>query len=147
MPIVRTGPVLHRSKGIVRTDISVTTDASGDATAALAGVGFGRLVGFLTDGGLDASATVTVKDQASGVTLFVYTTGTEGTPVYIYPSMPIQDQAGTVVTAAAANPNTNRPIVVAGKVTLTVAGGGNAETAIVSLIVDESYLGDVALTV
>lgn len=139
--------VKHRSRGIVRTNITMVTDASGDASATVVGVGFGRLVSVLYDGGLDASATVTIADAKSGAALLVITTGTEGTPVHLRPTMPIQDQAGTVVTAADTAPNTNREIVLSGKVQVTVAGGGNVETGKLSLIVDEDGIGDLALTV
>jgi hypothetical protein len=67
--------------------------------------------------------------------------------VYLPVTMVIQDQAGTVITAAVAAPNTNRPVILSGKVNVVVASGGNAETGTVSLIVDEAYIGDLALTV
>ena len=35
----------HRSRGVVRTNITMVTDASGDATATVVGVGVGRLGG------------------------------------------------------------------------------------------------------
>lgn len=139
--------VAHRSRGIVRTNITIVTDASGDASVTTVGVGFGRLVAVLYDGGLDASAVITISDAKSGAPVLTYTTGTEGTPVFLRPTMVIQDQAGTVVTAADTAPNTNRDIILSGKVNVLVASGGNAETGKVSLIVDESYVGDLALTV
>lgn len=139
--------IKHRPRGLVRTNITITTDASGDATGTVVGVGFGRLVGVFYNGGLDASATITVTDTKSGAAVLTYTTGTEGTPVTLRPTMVIQDQAGTVVAAADTAPNTNRDIILAGKVTVTVASGGNVETGRLSLIVDEAYIGDLAITV
>lgn len=137
----------HRTRGVVRTDVSITTDASGDASATVVGVGFGRLVGVLYDGGLDASAVITIKDVKSGASVVAYTTGTEGTPVAFRPTSVIADNAGTAVTAAATAPNVNRDIYLGGKVSVTVASGGNAETGVVSLIVDETGIGDLAVTV
>lgn len=131
------GVISHRSRGLVRTDVSITTDASGVATATVVGVGFGRLVRVLYDGGLDASAVITIADAKSGAALITYTTGTEGTPVAFRPTTVIATSAGAAVTAADTAPNVNRDIYIGGKITLGVASGGNAETAVVSFIVDE----------
>jgi len=139
--------IAHRSRGVVRTNITMVTDASGDASVTTVGVGFGRLVAVLYDGGLDASAVITITDAKSGAAVLTYTTGTEGTPVFLRPTMVIQDQAGTVVAAADTAPNTNRDIILAGKVNVLVASGGNVETGKLSLIVDEAYVGDLAITV
>lgn len=139
--------VKHRSRGVVRSTISITTDAAGDATETNVGVGFGRLVGVMYNGGLDASAVITVKDQKTGATLLAYTTGAEGTPVFFRPTQVIVDNAGVAVAAAATAPNVNRDIYVAGKVSVTVASGGNAETGILALIIDEAAIGDLARTV
>lgn len=139
--------IKHRSRGVVRTDVTMVTDASGDASATVIGVGFGRLVGFLYDGGLDASAVITLSDAKTGATVVSYTTGTEGTPVAFRPTTVIVDTAGTAVTAADTAPNVNRDIYVAGKLKVTVASGGNVETGKIALIVDEANIGDLALTV
>lgn len=139
--------IAHRSRGVVRTDVTLVTDASGDASATVIGVGFGRLVGFLYDGGLDASAVITLKDKTSGATIVEYTTGTEGVPVAFRPTTIVTDPAGADITAADTAPNVNRDIYVAGKLTVTVASGGNAETGKIALIVDEAGIGDLALTV
>lgn len=140
-------PVVHRSRGVVRTDITVVTDSSGDASETVVGVGYGRLRRVLYNGGLDASATITIKDFKSGATLVAYTTGTEGTAVAFSPTEVVATNAGAAVTAADTAPNVNRPMFVAGKVSVVVAAGGNAETGIVSLIIDEEGLGDLALTI
>jgi len=144
---VTPGVIEHRSRGVVGTKISITTDASGDASETVVGVGFGRLVRVLYDGGLDASATITIKDTKTGATLVAYTTGTEGTPVAFRPTEVAASNAGAALTAADTAPNVNREMFVAGKVSVVVASGGNAETAVLKLIVDESGLGDLALTV
>lgn len=137
----------HRSRGVVRTDVTIVTDASGDATARVVGVGFGRLVSVMYDGGLDASAVITLSDTKTGATIVAYTTGTEGTPVSFRPTTVIADNAGVAVTAADTAPNVNRDIVLAGKVSIGVTSGGNVETCKVALIIDENDIGDLALTV
>lgn len=138
--------VIHRSKGVNRIDATVVTDASGDASATVIGAATGRLVGVCYDGGLDASAVITLKDWKTGATLLTYTTGTEGTAVFFRPSVIVVDPTGTSIGAASANyPNTSRDIFLTGKVTLTVASGGNVETGVFCLIVDESGIGDLAV--
>lgn len=137
----------HRQRGVSRVRINVTTDASGDATATAVGPVFGRLLGYLYNGGLDASATITIKDEKTGATIFTHTTGTEGTPVFLRPTTIVATNAGAAITAADTAPNVNRPITVNGRLTVTVAGGGNLETCKIGLIVDERGLGDLALTV
>lgn len=137
----------HRSRGVVRTNIAITTDASGDATATVVGVGFGRLVGVLYNGGLDASAVITVKDVKSTATVLAYTTGTEGVPVFFRPTGVVTVKTGTDISAAAAAPNVNRNKFLSGKVSVTVASGGNAETGVLSLIVDETGIGNPAQTI
>lgn len=127
----------HRSRGIVRTDVNITCDAAGVATATVVGVGYGRIVRVMYDGGLDASATITIADAKTGVALITYVTGTEGTPVAFRPTTVITDNAGVAVTAAATAPNVNRDIKVAGKVTVAVTAGGVSETAKLALITDE----------
>jgi len=139
--------VEHRSRGVVATKIAITTDAAGVATGTVVGVGFGRLKRVLYNGGLDASATITISDTKSGAALVTYVTGTEGTAVAFQPTENITDNAGVTVAAAASAPNVMRPIFVAGKISVAVSAGGNAETATLKLIVDESGLGDLALTV
>jgi len=139
--------VEHRSRGVVGLSATLVTDAAGAATATTVGVGFGRIVGIDYDGGLDASATVTVKDTKTGASLIAFTTGTEGTPVRFRPTTAIVDTAGTAVAAADTAPNVNRDIYCAGKLDIVVASGGNVETGIFRIIVDESGVGDLALTI
>lgn len=146
MPAVST-TIQHRSLGVVRTNVAVTCSAGGALAATVVTVGFGRLVRVLYDGGLDASAVITISDTKTGAALVTYTTGTEGTPVAFRPTTNIVDTAGTTVAAAVTAVDVNRPIYVAGKVSITVASGGANETCIIGLIVDESGIGDLALTV
>lgn len=146
MPVTTT-VIEHRSRGVVRSDIVLTTTAGGAVPATVVGVGFGRLVGVLYDGGLDASATITIADTKTGVALVTYTTGVEGTPVAFRPTQVIATDAGAAVTAAATAVGVDRDIYVGGKVSVTVASGGNLETGRLALIVDEANLYDPPLTV
>lgn len=239
----------HRSRGVVRTDITLTCDASGDATETVVGVGFGKLVGaILKSGTLASNAVITVKDKkglAAILTLSPYksahpaifgstttgdTTGgtsedlwstgavhnllegdaivftsltgngvggpTLGTTYYVVtatgfaastfclsdtaahalagtdivdvgatdasaaswykaasaaallrPSGVITSNVGVAVTAADTAPNVNRDIVLGGKVSVVVSGGGNLGAGELVLIVDEEGLGEPAQTV
>ena len=145
--VAPTAPILHRPRGVVRTRINVTTDASGDATLDVVGAGYGRLVGVLYDGGLDASANITIRDTRTGAVLVSYTTGTEGSPVFFRPTSVITDVAGDAITAADTAPNVNRDMYVFGNVSVSVSSGGNEETCKIALIIDEVGLGELALTV
>lgn len=140
----------HRSRGVVRTEVALTCDASGVVPATVVGVGFGRVAACFYDGGLDASAVITVSDGKTGATLFTYTTGTEGTPTRFIPSTNVVDTAGTAVTAADTAPNVWRPVKVGGKVSIAVASGGTSETGKFVIVIDETtskQIGDRALTV
>lgn len=141
----------HRSRGVVRTEVALTCTAGGVVDAAVIGVGYGRIVQCFYDGGLDASAVITVTDTKTGATLFTYTTGTEGTPTKFRPTRVIADVAGVAVTAADTAPNVNRDIPVAGKVSIAVASGGVSETGKLVIVVDETpitgKLFDRAITV
>jgi hypothetical protein len=142
--------IAHRSRGVVRTEIALTCDASGVTTAATVGVGFGVIKQVHYDGGLDASAVITVSDAKTGATLFTYTTGTENTPTSFHPTINVVDTAGTAVAAATGAINVWRDIKVAGKVNVAVASGGTSETGKLVIIVDETPahgLSDKALTV
>lgn len=140
---------VHRSRGVVGIKAAVTVDASGDLSSVQIGNGFGRLVGFCYDGGLDASASISLLDGATGAVIFgPYVTGTEGTPVMFRPTLAIVTSAGAAIAAADTAPNTQRDIEVAGKLNLLVSAGGVSETCVVKFIIDESNLHDgPALTV
>jgi hypothetical protein len=148
---VAAAPVKHRSRGVVRIEVDLTTDASGVVSETVIGVAFGRLVGVLTNAGLDASGTVTLKCIPGGssvsVPVMAHTTGTEGTPYGFRPTGVIATNAGVAVTAATTAPNVRRDIYVAGKLTITVASGGNEETGKFAFLIDESGIGDLAVTV
>lgn len=146
-------PVKHRSRGVVRINVALATDATadgGDIAATVIGAAFGELKAVMYNGGFDAAGTVTIRDFKTGAAVFgPYTFGTEGTPVYLLPTDIVTDNAGVDITAADTAPNVNRPIRVGGKLTVEVANGGVSESGVLALIIDESPrpLGDVALTV
>jgi hypothetical protein len=131
----------HRSRGVVKYVVSVTCDASGDASATVVGVGFGKLVGVAyKPGTLDTGADITVKDAESGTALLTLTdAGTSAR--YFRPTAVVATSAGAAVTAADTAPNVNRDIFVAGKVSVTVAQGGNLGAGEIHLLIDE---GDIA---
>lgn len=144
-PIIR-----HRSRGVVRISVALACDASGVVPETVIGEAYGRLVGVFYDGGLDASAVVTLRHAATdpaasatvGASILAYTTGTEGTPVAFRPTGNITDNAGAAVTAATTAVDVNRDIYVAGKLTLQVASGGVSETGNIAFVFDESDLVD-----
>lgn len=146
-------PVKHRPRGVTRISVDLATDATadgGDIAATGIGAAFGILRGILYNGGFDAGGTLTITDAKTGAIVFgPYTFGTEGTPVFLYPTDIVTDTAGANITAADTAPNVNRPIYVSGKLNLAVANGGVSESAKVALIIDESPggLADKALTV
>jgi hypothetical protein len=135
----------HRTRGVVRTSVALTTHTDGSVSATVVGVGFGRLVGFLEDGGLDSSGTITLSDTKTGATLFTWTTA--GAASFVRPTANIVTVAGAAVTAADTAPNVDRDIYVSGKLTITVASGGSEASGTIALIVDETGVGDLALTV
>ena len=70
--------IKHRSRGVVRISVAMTCDASGVISETVIGEAYGRLVGVFYDGGLDASAVITLRTAASepnstvGATLLAY---------------------------------------------------------------------------
>jgi hypothetical protein len=149
------GAAVHRPQGVKRIEVALTCDASGVVSETVIGEAYGRLVAIFYDGGLDASATVSLKQKPGAastvsVPVFTHTTGTEGTPVRMRPTDIATDNAGVNVAAADTAPNVNRDIVVAGKLTITVAAGGNLETGKYAFVIDETPPAptyDIAITV
>lgn len=144
-------PIKHRNRGVVGIEVTLGTTAGGVVDETVIGEAYGRLMAVYYDGGLDAAGTVTFKHQvgpsAVSTAFFTHTTGTEGTPVSIFPTDISTDNAGVDLTPAASAPNVRRPIIVGGKITVTVAAGGASETGKYVLVFDEAGIGDLALTV
>lgn len=135
--------VTHRPKGVVRIQADLTCDGAGAIAETVIGEAWGRLVGVMYDGGLDASAVITVKQKPGAVStvsvpVLAYTTGTEGTPVFFRPTDIVTTDAGEDIAASANAVGVNRDIFLGGKVTITVASGGASETGKFVLIVDET---------
>lgn len=145
---VAAAPVVHRQRGVVRLETTLTTDATadgGDVASTVIGAAFGRIVGLFYNGGGDASGVLTFTDYVTGATLFTYTLGAEGTPTRINPKTNIVDTAGVTVAAALEAVDVWRDIKVAGKIALSVANMGVSESAKVALIIDEKGIGELAL--
>lgn len=131
--------VALRNLGLRKITVTMTTDASGDATASTVGTTYGRLVAVgYKKGTLDASADITVTDANSGATILSTTDGfAAAATAWFRPTSVITDNAGTAVTAAATAPNVNRDILLTGKVKVGVANGGNAGTGYLYLVIDD----------
>lgn len=128
----------HRTRGVVKQVISITCDASGDASATVTGVAFGalRAIGY-KPGTLDTGADITIADGETGTTLVTLTNA--GTSArYFRPTRVITDNVGTAVAAALTAVNVNRDIYVGGKLKVTVAQGGNLGAGTLYLVIDES---------
>jgi len=117
--------VLHRGRGIVKNKVNFTVDGSGDASVVNVGPLFGKLVAVDYDAGdLDTGVVITVKDKATGATVFsLSSAGT--TDRHIRPTGVITDNVGVAVTALAASPNVNRDIYLSGLLTIVVSAGGS----------------------
>lgn len=145
--VAAANPVVHRPQGVKRIDVAMTCDAAGVISEVVIGEAYGRLVGVFYDGGLDASAVITLKAKpgaAVSVPVLAYTTGTEGTPVSFRPTFVAADSAGVALVAGdgsgggTTGNDVNRDIIVAGKLTLTVASGGVSETGRIAFVIDET---------
>ena len=86
-------------------------------------------------------------DMGSDITASTWVNVTQRVALYRRPTMVISDAAGAAISAADTAPNVNRDIEVAGKLTLTVAQGGNLGTGDIYFVIDEAGLGDNALTI
>lgn len=140
----------HRSRGVVRTSCAITCDASGDASATVVGVGFGRLVAVgYGPGTLATGVDITVTDTSSGKAVLTLTNA--GTSArWFRPTQNVTNSVtagNTAITADATAPNVMRDIFLGGKVSITAAQGGNLGAGTLVLVVDEEGLGDLALTV
>lgn len=128
----------HRTRGVVKVKAVITCDASGDASATIVGVAFGKLVAVgYKPGTFDTGADITVTEAESGKAILTITNA--GTSArYFKPTQVITDNVGAAVTAAASAPNVNRMIFVGGKLKITVAQGGNLGAGELHLVIDET---------
>lgn len=140
--------VIHRSKGLVRCDVTLVSDASGVTTGVVTPPLFGKIVSIRHDGGAAGATPVfTIKDTKSGATLAVLTAAGAATPGVAIPGTLVNIETstfGTKVASGTSQTDAYKPIYAAGELTVSQTAGGNALTGIVSIIVDEgsakSYL-------
>jgi len=134
--------------GLAASDIIRFISKTGGTLPAL-NTNYYVLAGNLTDTTFRISATDggASIDMGSDITASTWVNVTQRVPLYFRPSMIISDAAGAAISAATSAPNVNRDIEVAGKLTLTVAEGGNLGTGDIYFVIDEANLGDPAVTV
>lgn len=112
--------------------------------------GFGATTFCLSDTAAHAAAgTNIVNVGTSDVSAATwYAAGATVTPSFFRPTAVIKTNAGAAITAADTAPNVNRDIYLGGKVSVEATGGENTAAACtLVLIVDETGVGDLALTV
>ena len=129
-----------KPRGVVRVDLALVC-ASGAITALPVGKFFGRLVGIHYEPTAGAGATMTstadvlITDHKTGASLIADLAF--GTARYERPTMPIQDNTGTVVTAATTANDVNRDIFVAGLIDIAIAGATTTDTGYIGLVFEE----------
>lgn len=115
--------------------ITVLTDASGNATVysdAFSGVVLGIKVtrGTLTSGAVDVTVTV------DGTAQPVVTLTNIAADTWIYPRVPVQDEAGANALFAAGGTSLREPVPVsADRLKFVVAQGGNALTGSIDVLI------------
>jgi hypothetical protein len=126
----------HRARGLVRLNAHLVCDASGDASATVIGAAYGRIVGVAyKPGTLATGADVTVKDASTAAAILTLTDAGTSNRFFRPTAVPTAN-TGVAVTPAAGLLGTF-DIFVAGKLTVTVAQGGNLGAGDIALIVDE----------
>lgn len=127
-----------KPRGLVKAKCTVVVSSGGDATAAVIGSFFGRIVAIGNDGGLDNSADITLSDADTGASIIADTSGLGGgSAVYFRPTGIVTSNAGAAISASTSANDVNRDIFVAGKLKLGVANGGTSLTGIITVVVDE----------
>jgi len=129
--------VTHRPRGLVQVKATITVDASGNATAAIVGEAYGRIVGVsYAPGTLATGADITITDSDSGATLFVLTDA-GATPRFFRPTQVVTSNVGVAITAATTAVDVNRDVYIAGKIKVAVAQGGVSTSGVLRLFVEE----------
>lgn len=127
-------------RGVVRTNIALTC-SGGAVSAQTIGKYFGRLVGIFYeptagDGAtMTSTADVLITDHKTGASLIADLAF--GTARYERPSMPVQDDAGTVITPATSAPDCRRDIFVAGELDIAIANATTTDTGYIGLVFEE----------
>lgn len=129
-----------KGRGTVRVNVALTCD-SGAISAQSIGKFFGRLVGIHYEPTAGAGATMTatadvlLTDKTTGASLIADLAF--GTARFERPTMPIQDNAGTVVTPATTAVDCRRDIFVAGEVNLAIANATTTDTGYLGFVFEE----------
>jgi hypothetical protein len=129
-----------KPRGVVRVNVALTC-ASGAVDATTIGKYFGKLVGIHYEPTAGAGATMTatadvlITDKKTGASLIADLDF--GTARAERPTMPIQDNAGTVVTAATTANDVRRDIFVAGEVNIAIANATTTDTGYIGLVFEE----------
>ena len=133
---VRTGG----KRGVVRVNLALTCDSVAIAALPI-GAFFGRLVGIHYEptagagGTMTSTADVLITDATTGASLIADLAF--GTARYERVTMPIQDSAGTVVTAATTANDCRRDVFVAGKINVAIANATTTDTGYLGLVFEE----------
>lgn len=132
--------VQHRSRGLVRLDVTILTDASGDASLTTLPGLYGKVVGVFYDAGtLATGADTTITDLTTGKSVLVLTDAGTADRI-IRPSVNVSLLDGANVAAATTSTDVYKDLFVFGKLQIVTAQGGNTLTGKVSIIVAESAI-------
>lgn len=114
-----------------REQLTIITDASGDATSFTAVVnGFLRAISY--DGGFDATADLTITSDAHGQSLLTVT-NQAASAITWHPRQATHDILGVASLYAAAGEPVESDIPIAGdRIKVVVAQGGNVTTGILT---------------
>ncbi|MGB5903805.1 MAG: hypothetical protein WBH00_13235 [Xanthobacteraceae bacterium] len=117
-------------------EVTVTTDASGDATAYVPSVGRARgLLESIQYQKVDFADGVdfTITDEETGENLWVQSN--VNASAIVRPRAPTHDQAGTAALYASDGTAVGNKIAVVSRVKIAIAQGGNAKSGVFRVIV------------
>ena len=123
----------------INQSVSITTDASGDATVYTGYVN-GRILGIIYkpgSSGIDTGAGLTITTETTGQA--VLTKATAGTStVFFYPRAQVHDAAdGAALTLDGTRKNVDYIRAVNERIKVVVASGGNAKSGSIEFITDD----------
>lgn len=129
----------HRSRGVSKIKVAITCDASGDASATIVGVGYGRLVAVgYKPGTLATGVDITLKDEGGAAILTLTNAGLSAR--YFRPSNDAVSNTGAAITDGLGETLSNKDIFVGGKLQVVAAQGGNLGAGELHLVIDETDL-------
>ena len=121
---------------VERHVVSITTDASGDATAYTP-VTTGRVLGVRVvvpgSGGIESTSDITITAEATGESILTLT-NQNGSGSF-YPRVGVHDAAGAAATLDGTRLLRDSVAVANDRVKIVVAQGGNAKAATIHVIV------------